>query len=790
MIKNYLKIAFRNIARYKGYSFINIVGLAIGMACAILIFLWVQDDVNFDQFHENKDNLYCVSTKLLLSGKWNPSFGTPPAFGLALKKEYPEIRNSARMQNGENSLVVRYGEKMYTEEIRAGDFSLLEIFTFPLVKGDLASARNNPYSIFLTERMAEKYFQGEDPVGKVLSIDNKFDLTVAGVLKNMPENSMVRFDFLMPLEMVEKLYNRPNYTGTWYNLSFNTFVLLREGVSPERVSQKIEDRIIQGNGGDEQVKAFLCKYSEIYLYGLLGHGGRIKQILLFCFIALIILLIACINFMNLATARYANRAKEVGLRKVAGASRKNIIMQFFSESILISFISFIFAYLLASWLIPAFNSLTGKQLTLEISANWLIIAGAVGLFVFTGIIAGSYPAFFLSSFRPIKVLQGTLRAGSKASSFRKILVVVQFAASIVLIISTVVVFNQLKFVSQKNLGFEKERIVYLPLKGTFKQTYNACKQELLKIPGIRKITAAQSLLTGVYWNGHNWNWEGRDAETDPLVTYIYVDSDFIETFNMKMVKGRFFPAKFAFPETENSNTVVINEAFMRMMQTDNPVGQSIWHDDNKAYRIIGVVKDFHFKRLHVPIEPLIFFVNPDNYRYMYAKIRSGNIGETIKGIESVFKKLNPGYPFQYHFLDESFERLYRSEVRLGKIFQYFAILAVFISCLGLFGLASFMVEQRTREIGIRKALGLSETGIVLLLLKEFIKWVAAANVIAWPAAYFFMSNWLQNFAYRSGLGVGTFILSGLLTLVIAVLTVSFQSIKTAHANPVEALRYE
>ncbi len=790
MFKNYLKVAFRNIVNHKVYSFINIAGLAIGMACAILIFLWARDEVSFDRFHENGDDLYYVGTHLWYGGAWHTGSGTPPAFGPALKKEYPEVVNTARLQNGENSLTVRYGEKMYSEDIKAGDFSLLEMFTFPLVKGTLAPALSNPYAIFLTEQMAEKYFDNENPVGKVLNIENQFDLTVAGVLKNMPPNSMIQFDFLIPLELLEKLYNKPGYTRTWYNFSFQTFAQLQEGVSPETVDKKIEGRILKGNKDLEQAKPFLCKYNSVYLFGLTGHGWHIDRILQFSFIAVIILLIACFNFMNLATARSANRAKEVGMRKVVGASRKNIITQFFSESLLLSFISFVFAIVVASWLLPAFNNLAGKQLTLDVSSiDWLIIGGAVALISITGLVAGSYPALFLSAFRPVKVLQGTLSSGAKASSFRKVLVVAQFAASIVLIISTAVVFRQLEYLSQKNLGFEKDQIVYIPLKGEAKQKYSALKQELLAQPGIQGITTSQALISGVYWNGHNWSWEGKELKTDPMVTYLYVDGDFIKTLDIEVVKGKFFPEEFVFPGSENSNTVVVNEAFVKMMQTDNPVGQSI-SQEGKTYTIIGVVKDFHFKPLYSFIEPLIFFVNPENFNIMYAKIRPGNIDQTIGRIETVFKRFSPEFPFQYRFLDSAFERIYSSEKRIGTIFQYFAFLAIFISCLGLFGLASFMAEQRTKEIGIRKALGSSELSIVALLLKEFVKWVAIANIIAWPAAFMIMMSWLQNFAYRTSIGLHIFLLSGLAALAIAVITVSYQSIKTAIANPVEALRYE
>jgi ABC-type antimicrobial peptide transport system permease subunit len=790
MLKNYLKIAVRNIVRYKGYSFINIAGLAIGMACAILIALWVRDEISFDRFHKNGDNLYFVASKLWYGGKWQPGSGTPPALGPALKKEYPGIVNTARLQNGEASLVIRYGEKMYNEKIQAGDFSLLQMFSFPLVKGDLDSALTNPHGIFLTERMAEKYFGKKNPVGKVLNIDNKLDLAVVGVLKNMPQNSLIRFEFLVPIEIVEEINNSPGYTQTWTNFSFVTLAQLREDVSAESMTLQIKDRIMKSNNAVEKAQSFLTRYRDVYLFGITGHGWHIGRIILFSFIAVIILLIACFNFMNLATARSANRAKEVGMRKVVGASRKSIIYQFFSESLLISLISFFFSLILVSWFLPAFNNLAGKQLTLDISnVNWFVIVGAIALVGITGLTAGSYPALFLSAFRPVKVLQGTLSSGSKASTFRKVLVVGQFAASIALIICTAVVFRQMEYVSKRNLGFEKEQTVYFRLKGEAKQKYSALKHELSAQPGVQSVTTSQALLNGVYWNGHNWRWEGKELKSDPLVTYLHVDADFIKTFNMELVDGDFFPPELAYPVSENTNTVVVNEAFAGMMGTDNPVGRAISKED-RTYTIIGVVKDFHYKPLYNRIGPLIFFVRPQSFNILYAKIGAGNIDQTIDRIETVFKKFNPRFPFQYSFLDETFDRQYRSEKRIGKIFRSFAFLAIFISCLGLFGLASFMAEQRTKEIGIRKILGSSMGNIIVLLLKEFVKWVVIANIIAWPAAYSIMSSWLRDFAYRTGIGLDLFIFSGLAALAIAVITVSYQSIKSATANPVEALRYE
>ncbi|MFC1513889.1 ABC transporter permease [candidate division KSB1 bacterium] len=459
MINNYMKISVRNIKKNKDFSLINILGLAIGMACGILILLWVQNELSYDKFHENDEDLYFVATQRLYSDTWRINSGTPPAFGPALKEEYPEVLNTARLQNGRQLLIVKHGDKMFTESIRIGDFSLLEMFTFPLIKGNLPSSLSDPYAIFITEQIALKYFENEEPVGRILLIDNQYAFTVAGVLHDMPGNSMIQFDFLVPFEFLER-HNRRGYTLTWTNLSFKTFAQLHKNSLPEEVNRKIENRIIEGNGNSEQVIPVLRKYSEIRLYGISGHGGIFGQILLFSFIAIVILLIACFNFINLSTARAGNRAVEVGIRKVVGATRLHMIRQFFGESLLYAFISLLLAYVLAALFMPEFNELTGKQLTLDFNGNLLMTSGSICLALITGLVAGSYPALFLSSFRPVRVLKGTLAAGSKNTSFRKLLVVTQFVISIILIICTIVVHYQLWFVNELELGYEKDQVVY------------------------------------------------------------------------------------------------------------------------------------------------------------------------------------------------------------------------------------------------------------------------------------------------------------------------------------------
>lgn len=789
MLKNYFKVTFRTIRKQKIYSFINILGLAVGMTCCILILLWVQDEIGTDRFHEKKDFLYMVGTRSLYSGSWIASAGTPPAFGPALKEENPEIVNSARIQNGTNDMVVKYKEKIFVEPIKAGDFSLLEMFTFSLVRGNLETVKNDPFGIFITEKIAEKYFTNEDPIGKTLIVDNRLNYTVAGILKNMPANSLISFDLLVPCEALDNLYNQKGYTRTWYNLSFRTFAETGKNVSIEDINKRIENRIIQGNNNMEQVKPFLRKYSEIYLYGLKGDGWMIGQVIMFGMIAGIVLLIACINFMNLSTARAGTRAREVGMRKVMGAHRKNIIKQFFGESILLTVVSFVIALVLSYLLLPAFNGLSNKNLSFDISGHAFIILGMIGIVIFTGVISGSYPSFFLASFKPANVLKSSKGSGTKSSVFRKVLVVIQFGISIILIICTIVVFKQLNFLLDKNLGLEKDQIVYTRGRGEVRKDYNIVKQELLKNPDILNVTCSQSPITGIYWNGHNWNWEGRDEQTDPLVTYLYTDTDFLKTFSIQMSEGEFFSEKTITSGTETSPKIIINEFFSNLMGEGSKIGKTL-SQGNTYYTIIGVVKDFHFKPLHTEMQPIILFHNLTRPNYIFMKIRPVNVSATLKGIETVFKKVNPDYPFSVRFLDEDFQRLYNYYKRRGKLFQAFAFLAIFISCLGLFGLASFIAERRTKEIGIRKALGANISNILILLNKEFLTWVLTANTLAWPVAYYFSKSLLQGFPYRINLGIELFLFSGLAALLIAVVTISVQSIKAARINPADSLRYE
>lgn len=556
MFKNYTKIALRNIKRHKGYSFINIFGLAVGIACCILIFLWVQDGFSYDQFHENGDNLYLVGTHMRLGNRTTTGSGTPPALGPVFKEEYPEIANSVRFCNGPHGLIFAYGEKRFREFVEAVDGALLEMFTFPLIQGNPETALSEPYSLVMTERMARKYFGTEVALGKIIRVENKYDFRVTGVLENLPRNTLLQFDFLVPIQFLKEHWNAPNHLDTWYNLSFTTFVQLHESASSQDVDEKIAGRINK-EYPKHDVTPFLRSYTKLYLYGLTGRG-RITRIRMLSLIALFVLLIACINFMNLTTARAGNRTKEIGMRKVIGALRWDLIKQFYGESILMAFLSLAFAVLLVIVLLSVFNSLTGKELTFNPSHNLSLTLGLLGVTLLTGLVAGSYPALFMSSFQPVKIIKDTSGLGSKSSLFRKILVVLQFAISVALIIQTLVIYKQLKYMRNRDLGFNREHLVYIPVNGALKKQYEAAKQELQQIPGITQVslTSRTPLIFGS--SGSGWNWEGKSPEIDPMIRYFCCDYDFVKTFEMEIVHGEFFSKERTTAASPKSGQLVIN----------------------------------------------------------------------------------------------------------------------------------------------------------------------------------------------------------------------------------------
>ena len=781
MFRNYIKIALRNILRQKVYSFINISGLAVGMAVCIIILMWIHTEITYDRFNENLDDIYLVTNYTMFGERRSFGTGNVPAIGPALKAEYPEIINSVRLNNSHAEYLLTYNKKSFKERIKFADPPIFEMFSFPFVQGNHETALYDPHTILISEDIAEKHFKGQDIVGETILFDNQYNLTVGGIFNNIPENSSLRFDIVVPVEFLNELWNK-GATETWYNLSYITYIQLEEGTDFEPVKEKIKNRIKESRS-ESNTEASLYPFSRLHLF-LYGYLG---MVILFSYIAIIILAIACINFMNLTTARSARRAREVGLRKVVGGNRKQIMMQFFSESIILSTFALFVAIVLVELFLPVFNSILQKNIAFDLS-NKFILFGIPAITILTGIISGIYPAIILSSHKPTTVLKsGGFLGGSKSTS-RKGLVIFQFAVSIVLIISIIVIFKQTRFMMNKNLGFDKEHLIYIKLEGDLKNNYQAIKNDLLQYRNILNTTASSRLPTGIYTNGSDWKWDGIDENLNPLVTYLNVDYDYLTTMKLELKQGDFFSEKYPV----DSPNIIINESYIEVTNLDNPIGTSIYRKGVDSYNVIGVVKDFHFKPVSNKIGPLFIFCSSEKWGYNYLTLRIDNtdVKNTIAEIKKIANKHNPDFPFEFHFMEDDFDAIYRSSKRIQSLLGSFAILAIFISCLGLFGLSSFMTEQRTKEIGIRKVHGASVIRIVKLLTSNFIKSVLIANAIGWVIAFLLMELLLRNFPYKMNLNIWIFILPGLATLTLALLVIGYQTIKAANANPIDTLKYE
>ncbi|UCC39281.1 MAG: ABC transporter permease [Candidatus Aminicenantes bacterium] len=779
MFKNYLMIALRNIRKHKGYSFINIAGLAIGMACCLLILLWVQHEISYNRFHKNADSIYRIYTDFHYDKGIFPFSNIPQPVGPEFQKTIPEIDLVVRLLNGEST--VKHGDDIFYEKrILYVDPSFFAVFTFPFIQGDAQTSFSEPYSVLITESMAKKYFGNRDPIGEVLTLDQENQVIVTGVIKDAPDNSSIRFDFLIPYSYLDATgYD----TKKWDAWNCQTYVLLNENVTAQQVVQKIQGYPKTFHPEEEAYFRLQC-LKHIRLYTLSGAMGSIKYVYILSVIALFILVIACINFMNLATARSAKRAREVGLRKVVGARRAQIIRQFYGESLVMTILALGLALALAEALLPFFNRVSGKNLALDFSGNFGIYLAFTGIALFTAIISGSYPAIYLSSFLPAKVLKSSYRSLSGSSTSRKVLVVFQFSLSIMLIISTAIVYSQLKYIQNKDLGFDKENLIYVGMDDyRILRNFDAIKSEMLLNPSIMKVTRTFQIPSYNRFSS-DAEWEGKNPSQKILFNISIVDPDYLDTMKLKLIEGR----NFSWDLSTDTSNYILNEEAVNQMGIDSPVGK--WLECGEKGEIVGIVKNYHYMPFTYEIQPLILNYNPSLFRYAMIRIRGMNIPQTIAFLEKLWNKFAPEYPFEYHFLNEDYVLIYQSERRMSEIFRYFTLLAIFISCLGLFGLASFMAEQRTKEIGVRKVLGATVSGIIVLLSKEFTKWVLAANVIAWPVAYYTMSKWLKGFAYSADISLLTFILAGVLALLIAVLTVGYQAIRAAVADPVHALRYE
>ena len=780
MLKNYIKVTMRIFKRNKAFSIINITGLAVGIACCFLILSWARFELSYDRFHENADEVYRVISEFHSSGgEINYTYTNQAPLAGILKDRYPEIIQSARALTW--PITVGTKQKRFEERVWLADPSLCEIFTFEFVNGDPNTALSDPQSIILTEHVAKKHFREEDPVGKSILLGSGRLFQISGVIEDIPKNSHLDIDCIIPLAFTKELGWK---LEEWSGFNFKTYIQLHEGSLQTEIERKTKN-ILKDYFPETSTTIRLQPLTHVHLYAL-GGDGLITYVRIFLAMAIFILIIAAINYMNLSTARSGGRAREVGVRQTVGAKRTQLIRQFMSESLILAIFATIAAVVLVHLFLPSFNRLTGR--VIDMNYSFLTISMLTGISLITGILSGIYPAFVLSSIKPVNVLKGGHNSRKDGAWFRKILVVTQFAISIFLIIGTIVIYKQVKFFQNKDLGYKRENILCFNMSGAVSKNYSVIKNELLNHPDILSMTRTNTTLDTTQSTATSGviSWEGKDAaESIPWLHVVGVDFDYLDTFELKMAEGRFFSEEFP---SDPKDGMIVNQTAIKAMNMDSPIGKKFhfWDFDGK---IIGVVKDYHFRSLHDPIEPLVLKLGL-SLNTISIKIRSENMAETIKNIETKMKKVIPGNTFEYEFLDERLNMLYQAEQRMENIAKSISVLAIFLSCLGLLGLVAFTVEQRTKEIGIRKVLGASTFGILLLLTREFAKWVLVANMISWPVAYIITKHWLENFANRTTIGLWIFVLSGMITFMIAFLTVSFQAVKATLNNPVNSLRYE
>ena len=793
MFQNYLKVAYRNLVRHKPFSAINILGLAIGMACCILILLYVQDELSYDRHHEHAHRIYRLAEEINLEGKTRRFAITPFAMGSALVQDYPIVIDAVRIRKkNEKTLVRNEQDHFYEKGVLFTDANFLRIFDFPLSKGDPETALREPHSIVLTEEMARKYFGDDNPMGRTLSLGgNTFNVT--GIVEDRTYNTHLRFDFLGSL-------TEPN--NNWNSHDYYTYLLLQDNLSAPELEKELPDFIERHIGGElkamgMQLKPFLQQLTDIHLHSHLefemSPNGDIRYVYFFLVIAFFVLLLACINFMNLSTARSVYRSKEIGMRKVVGANRGQLIGQFLGESMLLASFALIFAVVMVEILLPSFNGFVERDLVFDYLKSWDVLLALIGIALFTGVLSGSYPALFLSALKPVAVLKGMMDAGSKKSAMRRTLVIVQFAVSVILVIGTGLVYDQVDYIRNKRLGFQKEHVVVMPYGGG--QPVGRYRNKVSAHSAVLSVSAS-STVPGGEMSANLFSPLLDGAYKDALLMNVmYVDHEFIETFGIEVFEGRAFSDDV---ESDRKGAFILNQAGMRKLGWTSCANRrfGMVYPEGAELKVevqgdvVGVVKDFHYKSLHHEIEPLVIMMGGGWTDYLSIRIRSEDVAGTLDFLKTQWREAVPDTPFEYSFLDTSFDQLYRTEARLGMLFGSFSILAIFIAGLGLFGLASFSVQQRIKEIGVRKVLGASVSSIVYLLSKEYVLLVGLANFVAWPIAYYAMNSWLQNFAYRVDMEISTFIFGGFLSLCIALLTVSYETLKAARANPVDALRTE
>jgi putative ABC transport system permease protein len=789
MLKNYFKIAFRNLLKYKKYSLINVLGLAIGLACFIIIMLWVQDELSFDRFHKNADDIYLIIR--LDSGESDVS--SAKMLAPALVQELPEVINATSFNPLPESFkgLIEYKNNRFEENLALVEPRFFDIFSFNFKEGDPESALKDPNSMIMTEKMRQKYFGDDKGLGESITLSllgQKRTLKVTGILKNIPHNSHIQREIFTPIDFI-KTYGID--WDNWHSRTVYNYIQTQGSVNLQQLERKILE-CKQRNYHEENVSYSLLPLTKIHLHsqniGFFTSTGDIKYVYIFSVIAGLILLVASMNYMNLSNALSLKRARTIGIQKVVGAQRNHLMGQYFGETFILTALALACALILVQLLLPVLNQVSGK----ELATNYFSLEFWIALLVIvllTSFISGLYPAVFISGFQPMKVLKGKLGTTSSGLNLKKGLIIFQFASSILIMICTIIVFNQLNFIQNTDMGYDKENIVCLKIKGDISSRFEAFKNSLMNDPRVLNISRSEPPQAEELGKTEDVHWEGKSQKFSAWL--IHVDSDFADTYRMKMQSGRFYSSEHP---TDATEAYVLNEAAVRGMGIEDPVGKdlTVW---GRTCKIIGVVKDFHFNSLHHAIEPVILRIpNPDQmnlfYRIISVRLASGPIPENLSFVENTWRSFYPSESFDYYFVDEKLASGYQAEMRMGRIFEYFSFIAIFIACLGLYGLIAFTIEQKFKDIGVHKVLGASVTNIVYLISKSYLGWIIISNLIAWPIAWVAVNKWLQNFAYRININIGVFFIAGLATLSIALLTISWQTIKAATANPVESLRYE
>lgn len=807
MLKNYFKTAWRNLTKNKAFSAINILGLGAGLATCLLIILYVSDELSYDHFNKKIDQIYRIDADLQFGGHHFVLASSPDPLGAALKSEFPQVKQYVRLRDHGGLLVKKGNQNIQEDKVILADSTLFDVFTLPMIEGDPKTALVNPNSVVITESTAKKYFNSTNVVGKSLTVYDTSVYKITGVIKDVPKESHFHYDFFV------SMYGQlsPYEMNQWTSNNFNTYIVLNKNADPKKLDAQLDAFVMkyvtpffktwnltldefkkQGN----YLHYDLMPLSRIHLYSHkdseLEANGNIQYVYIFSVIALFILLIACVNFMNLSTARSAGRAREVGVRKVLGSLRKNLVVQFLTESLLISFISMILALAIAVLLLPYFNTLSGKALTTDAFFSPWLLPSLLLLVIIVGLLAGIYPAFYLSSFKPVAVLKGKIGANFKTGWLRSGLVVFQFAISIFLIIGTMVIYSQLNYIHNKDIGYNRDHVLVIKNTDALGQSAKVFKDEVLRLSGVQNATMTGYLPTSG-WRSDSPLFPKPNADTkDAVSTQIWrIDENYIPTLGMKMEQGRNFSKDFP----TDSSGIIINEAFARLIGFRDALNKPLYFMDNfpskdfTKFHVIGVVKNFNFNSLHDEVTPLVFLLSPQRGS-IALRINTTHIDKLIASVENIYKKIAPGQPFSYSFMDADFNKTYQSEQKMGGLSITFSLLAILIACLGLFGLVTFAATQRTKEIGIRKVLGASVSNVSAMLSKDFLKLVLIAALITFPIAWWTMNKWLQGFAYRIQISWWIFLIAGVTAILIALITVSFQAIKAATANPVNSLRSE